>query len=488
MVSASWDKTCKIWDLGSGECLHTCKDDNKVRGVAVYDDDKKVVCCGSGKWLTMWDVQTGERIKQIDMQHTGTVWGLHLLPNPVPVQRGRDWITARVVVTYSGDGFVKMWHLAPGQEGEIVHARRACNPKPMCVATVPPSFDLGNMPILIGGFASVTMLDVSLLGTGPSAGAIWSGRSCTEPGSWSDWVMDTIKEDSAHFLYFADRQASHPTLIHKLSQDPVGFTVMHKVVQSFSKERADIEQGRAYTKDDHEKALGTIGMISRASNSNAGSALAVAIASANEDMAQLLLEDYRVHIASYAFSGPGYAPVTMLFELTEQAIVDLFGTFPVLAADFLQKLPLQVTGLVSPDAKCDFAGATNDRFLEASLHQSPPRVARDDGSFAYYWDDFIDRVWLRSSLKADEPLIEELPNLDTYSKRMEDTAWGVKLRAERVPLIAGGFRTPGQNGRRSAQDLTAESKADKESQRESIADGESERDPLATGTIYSMPL
>jgi WD40 repeat protein len=69
MISASWDKTCKIWDLETATCLHTCKDDNKVRGVAVYDNDTKAVCCGSGQWLSVWDISTGLLLNRVDMQH-----------------------------------------------------------------------------------------------------------------------------------------------------------------------------------------------------------------------------------------------------------------------------------------------------------------------------------------------------------------------------------------------------------------------------------
>jgi hypothetical protein len=428
MISASWDKTCKIWDLESGECLHTCKEDNKVRGVAVYDNDKKAVCCGSGQWLSIWDIATGLIIKRVDMKHTSTVWGLSLVDYLVPLQNDGVWNSAYVAITYSGDGYTKFWDLTHEREREIVHARRAFDPTPMCVAVVPPSFELGQLPLLVGGFKSIQMNDVSSIGSGPSAGAIWAGSRCVEPGTWSDWIMDTIRENSAHFLYVRERAADLPTIIHKLADSQHGYAVLHNVIQEFAKERSVIVQGKPYNEEEHGKALGTIGMLSRAGISDRGSALAVAVEASHEDLAQLLLEDYREHIATFQFLAAGYAPATMVFELTEADIVHLFGAFPVLAAEFLQLLPMQATRFVAPESKCEFLDAKNERFVRAAKLHSPP--ARLVGRhFVEYWEPFIDEKWGKARGKTK----------DQHALRLHDTAWGVKVKAERVPLIAGGF-------------------------------------------------
>ena len=440
MISASWDKTCKIWDLESGECLHTCKDENKVRGVAVYDDNKKAICCGSGAWLSIWDIHTGLLLNRVDMKHAGTVWGLQMLSHMVPLERDGVWIRTNVALTYSGDGFVKMWDLTDEHECEIVHARRAFDPGPMCVAVVPPSFELGGLPLLVGGFRSIKMGDVSSVGTGGSAGAIWAGRACVEPGAWSDWVMDTVRETSPHFLYFRERNSDLPTLIHKLADDQAGFSVLNNLILEYTKERAVITQGKPYIKDDHGQALGTIGMLSRAGTSARGSALAVAVQGSYEDMAQLLLDDYRAHIASYAYIAAGYAPATLVLELTEADIVHLFASFPTLASEFLQLLPMQSTGLVAPDSKCDFSEALNEKLIRASEDLSPPVIRTPDGAFARYWDPFIDKMWHKSNTKDVQKLAgQQVTEENRHALRPLDTAWGVKLKAERVPLIAGGF-------------------------------------------------
>ncbi len=427
MISASWDKTCKIWDLGSGECLHTCKEDNKVRGVAVYDNDSKAICCGSGQFLSIWDISTGVNLKRVDMKHTATVWGLCLVEYLVPLQRNSVWNNTNVAITYSGDGYVKFWDLTHEEEREIVHARRAFDPTPMCVAVVPSSFELGHMPLLVGGFRSIQMNDVSSIGSGPSAGAIWAGSRCVEPGRWSDWIMDTIRENSAHFLYFRERAADLPTIIHRLADAQQGYTVLNCVIQEFIKARSVIVQGKPYAEEEHGKALGTIGMLSRAGISDRGSALSVAVEGSHEDMAQLLLQDYREHIATFQFLAAGYAPATMVFELTEADVVHLFNAFPVLAAEFLQQLPMQATSFVAPESKCEF-GVDEKPFVKASKLHSPPARRTGNGQWAQFWDPFIDKRWAKSNMRDSQ-----------HASRQNDTAWGVKIQAERVPLIAGGF-------------------------------------------------
>ena len=442
MISASWDKTCKIWDLETATCLFTCKDENKVRGVAVYDNDTKAVCCGSGQWLSIWDISTGLLLNRVDMQHRSTVWGLCLMSQTVRLSNDGVWSNTHVAITYSGDGFVKFWALTHGVEREIVHARRAFDPGPMCVAVVPPSFELGNLSLLVGGFKSIKMNDVSSIGSGPSAGSIWEGSKCIEPGITAEWLLDTVMENSAHFLYFRNRYDDLPTLIHKLANSHYGYSILHTVLQEFIRERFVIIQGKPFDEGEHGKALGTIGILSRAGASPLGSALAVAVEGSFEDMAQLLLEDYRAHIATFQYVGAGFAPATLVLELTEADIVHLFSSFPVLAAEFLQLLPMQATSLVSPDSKCDFSAATNERFIRATVDHSPLVVHMPDGTMSQWWDSFIDKQWYQSELKDSAKLEKWRGQVaqESHKLRPADTAWGVKIKAERVPLIAGGFQ------------------------------------------------
>jgi WD40 repeat protein len=430
MLSASWDKTCKCWNLTTGQEEFTMKDDNKIRGVAVFADDSRAVTAGSGKYLTIWDLTAqGARLERIDHQHAGTVWGLCLMPQPQRLCRNGAWVPTTCAMTYSGDGSMKVWDLTPEKECEIVHGRRAFDPGPMCICVVPGNYDLGTTPILVGGFQSIKLCDMSLLGTGASAGALWTAKSCLAPTTWADWIMSTIEEDSPHFLFIPERNTSLPTLAHKLAETSAGAVVLQKVVQIHSKARNDIVQGKPFESTDHSlRALGTIGIVSRAGTSARGSALAVAMSMASEDMTKLLLDDYVTHISSFDFARSSLcAPATLVCELTEADLMSLFKMFPNLATSFLVSLPLQATELVDIESKCDFSDATNERFVRASNLHTPP-VTWGPNGILQWWDVFINDQWAGSDDRD-----KEKPD------RLEDTAWGHSVKAARLPLSAGGF-------------------------------------------------
>jgi len=62
-VSASWDKTLKVWDLETGHELRTLEGHaDYVTGVAVTADGKRAVSVSSDKTLKVWDLETGESL------------------------------------------------------------------------------------------------------------------------------------------------------------------------------------------------------------------------------------------------------------------------------------------------------------------------------------------------------------------------------------------------------------------------------------------
>jgi WD40 repeat protein len=59
-VSASWDKTLKVWDLGSGRALCTLEGHAAyVTGVAVTADGKRAVSASYDNTLKAWDLESG---------------------------------------------------------------------------------------------------------------------------------------------------------------------------------------------------------------------------------------------------------------------------------------------------------------------------------------------------------------------------------------------------------------------------------------------
>jgi len=59
-VSASSDKTLKVWDLETGSALCTLAGHTRgVNGVAVTADGRRAVSASSDKTLKVWDLETG---------------------------------------------------------------------------------------------------------------------------------------------------------------------------------------------------------------------------------------------------------------------------------------------------------------------------------------------------------------------------------------------------------------------------------------------
>ena len=59
LVTGSWDKTVKLWDLSTSTCLSTMNVGAAVRSVEFVDDHTLVSADGGGK-TKVWNIATGE--------------------------------------------------------------------------------------------------------------------------------------------------------------------------------------------------------------------------------------------------------------------------------------------------------------------------------------------------------------------------------------------------------------------------------------------
>lgn len=96
LISASWDRTLKVWDVASGQVLRTLKGHAaEVTACVLLPDEEHVVSGSSDCSLKVWSLQTG-RVKQTLLGHTGEVTCLAVFPDGKRVLSGARDKTLRI--------------------------------------------------------------------------------------------------------------------------------------------------------------------------------------------------------------------------------------------------------------------------------------------------------------------------------------------------------------------------------------------------------
>ncbi|KAH8055803.1 hypothetical protein JL722_8156 [Aureococcus anophagefferens] len=125
VVSGSHDKTVKVWDAATGECVNC---------VVVFPDGRRVVSGSDDKTVKVWDVATGDvavfpdgrRIVSGSSDKTVKVTGVAVFPDGRRVVSGSADNTVKVygvavfpdgrrVVSGSNDKTIKLWDAATGE-------------------------------------------------------------------------------------------------------------------------------------------------------------------------------------------------------------------------------------------------------------------------------------------------------------------------------------------------------------------------------------
>src|SRR4028118_949402 len=103
-ISASDDNTLKIWDIETGRELQTLTGHtNSVRGVAIAPDGLTAISASDDNTIKIWDIETGRELQTLT-GHTNSVRGVAIAP---------DGLTA---ISASDDNTLKIWDLASGSE------------------------------------------------------------------------------------------------------------------------------------------------------------------------------------------------------------------------------------------------------------------------------------------------------------------------------------------------------------------------------------
>jgi WD40 repeat protein len=122
LVSASADKTIKIWNLETGKVRSTLEGHNDtVRAIALTPDDQTLISASGDKTIKIWDLQTS-KLKRTITTNAGPVWSLAISSDGQTLVSGHE------------NGSIKIWNFPTGQ---LLRRIKAHNGRVFSVAMSP---------------------------------------------------------------------------------------------------------------------------------------------------------------------------------------------------------------------------------------------------------------------------------------------------------------------------------------------------------------
>lgn len=101
-TSGSGDRTVRVWDLTTGECLHILKHENSLTAVAVTPDETQAISGSLDGTMRIWDLTTGECLCVLE-GHEESVEMITVTPDGTQAISGSE------------DNSVRIWDLATGK-------------------------------------------------------------------------------------------------------------------------------------------------------------------------------------------------------------------------------------------------------------------------------------------------------------------------------------------------------------------------------------
>jgi WD40 repeat protein len=109
IVTASWDKTARLWDAETGKPIgEPLKGHEKaVNSAAFSPDGRRILTASEDKTAQLWDADTGKPIGEPLRGHEGKVWSAAFSPD------------GKRIVTASEDKTARLWDAETGKAPEI---------------------------------------------------------------------------------------------------------------------------------------------------------------------------------------------------------------------------------------------------------------------------------------------------------------------------------------------------------------------------------
>jgi serine/threonine protein kinase len=117
LITASADRTIRIWDLDAGTLRQTLdQHTNVVKALAVTTDQSTLISTGDDRTIRFWSLPEGKPLGQIDNAHN------------VPINTLEVSNNNKLLVSADGDGSIKLWNLVDGNGSLNLPAMRQEGP------------------------------------------------------------------------------------------------------------------------------------------------------------------------------------------------------------------------------------------------------------------------------------------------------------------------------------------------------------------------